>query len=83
MKMRITPIAIISMFVVMIMAQASISYSSQPVMAANTSGISWQQQDTIPKHKKDTSMKRKNKDWPKKDTTNKPRRDTFPAKSGQ
>lgn len=77
MKLRITPIAIVSMFVVMIMAQASVSYSSQPVMA----GINQQQQDTIPKHKKDTSTKKKDRDWPKKDTTNKPRRDTFPAKS--
>lgn len=75
MKNRITPIGIVSIFIVMMLAQASISYSSQPVIA-----VQQEQQDTIPKHKKDTSMKKKkNKDreWPK-DTLSKPRRDTFP-----
>lgn len=77
MKKRITPIGIISIFVAMILAQTSISYSAQPVTA-----VQQEQQDTIPRQKKDTSMKKKHKDhkdWPKKDTTNKPRRDTFPA----
>lgn len=76
MRTRITPIGIVSIFVGMILAQASISYSSQPVIA-----VQQEQQDTIPKQKKDTSMKKKkNKDRDKdRDTTNRPRRDTFPA----
>jgi hypothetical protein len=74
MKKRITPIGIVSIFVVMILAQASISYSSQPVIA-----VQQEQQDTIPKHKKDTSMKKKKDRDKDKDTTNKPRRDTFPG----
>jgi hypothetical protein len=75
MKNRITPIGIVSIFVAMMLAQASISYSSQPVIA-----VQQEQQDTIPKQKKDSSMKKKNRDrdWPKTDTLNKPRRDTFP-----
>lgn len=75
MKNRITPIGIVTIFVAMMLAQASISYSSQPVITAQQ-----EQQDTIPKQKKDSSMKKKknkDRDWPK-DTLNKPRRDTFP-----
>lgn len=82
MKWRITPIGIITIFIVFIMAQGSRSFSGQPAPAITTgSGITWSALDTVPENPQDTTKKKKkkkDKDRDKdKDTSNQPKPDTF------
>lgn len=88
MKKPITPIGIIAVFIVFILAQSSVSYSGMPAITNNETSISVRdmvpQQDTTPdkkkKDKKDKKKDRKEKDtsnWPQKEPNPVP--DTFPS----
>jgi hypothetical protein len=87
MKKPITPIGIIAVFIVFILAQSSVSYSSMPTVTNNETSFSVRetpQEDTTPdkkkKDKKDKKKDRKDKDtsnWPQKEPNPVP--DTFPS----
>lgn len=89
MKKPITPIAIIAAFIVFILAQSSVSYSSMPAVTNNETSFSVRdtvpEQDTMPdkKKKKDKKKKeRKEKDtsnWPQQEPVPNPVPDTFPS----
>ncbi len=77
MKWRITPIGIIAMFVVFIVAQGSRSFSGQPALPP-TEGVSWNALDTVPEYPQDSTKKKKKKNKDKdRDTSNQPKPDTF------
>lgn len=76
MKWRITPIGIITIFIVFIMAQSSRSFSGQPALpSSNEDGITWNVQDTLPDQ--DTTKKKKKKKDKDRDTSSPSKPDTF------
>ena len=91
MKKPITPLAIIAVFVVFILAQSSVSYSSMPAITSNET--SFMVRDTVPeqqepdkkKEKKEKKKERKEEKKRERDTSNWPQKeptpvpDTFPS----
>lgn len=66
MKKKITPIGIITVFVMFILAQSSVSYSNNSALMTIH-----ERQDTTPDKKNKKDKKKKDKDtsnWPKPDT---------------
>lgn len=77
MKWRITPIGIITIFIVFIMAQGSSSFSGQPALPASQGdGMTVSVRDTVPEQDT-TKKKKKKKDKKDRDTSNLPKPDTF------
>lgn len=80
MKKPITPLAIIAVFIVFILAQSSVSYSSMPITNNETS---FTVRDTVPeeqepdkkKERKEKKKERKEEKKREKDTSNWPQKE--------
>ncbi|MGX5819200.1 hypothetical protein ACWKWU_13435 [Chitinophaga lutea] len=76
MKWRLTPIGIITVFAVFVMAQGSATFSGQAAPAVTSHGTVWHASDTVPDNPQDSTKKKRKKDKDR-DTSNMPRKDTF------